>query len=187
MFCCRKNSPRDRTRILCVLQIRLLLLVAIKAKANLSQNLTGANGAKKAHKSEEKKEKKVRCNYCKELGHMIKDCPKVAAKEERKKEAGMVVVDTSKSNAESANVVQESEWAFDVQCSYDPSLHDVCMSVLQIHMYGILTVVLLSTLLRSVTCLLALSLCCSATTAASSVTCANNSEYPVRGVRKIVL
>jgi len=46
---------------------------------------------RKADKSEEKKEKKVRCNYCKELGHMIKDCPKVATKEARKKEAGMAV------------------------------------------------------------------------------------------------
>ena len=82
------------------------------------KSMTGADGAKKADKSEEKKEKKVKCNYCKKLGHMIKDCPKVDAKEARKKkEASMAVADTSKSNAEFANVVQESEWAFAVQCS----------------------------------------------------------------------
>ena len=39
-----------------------------------------------------------------------------------------MVADASPSNTESANVVQEAEWAFSAQCSYDPSLHDSCMS-----------------------------------------------------------
>ena len=51
-------------------------------------------------------------NYCKTLGHVIKECPKVAAKEAKKKESGMAVVDASTSNVASANVVEESEWAF---------------------------------------------------------------------------
>jgi len=48
--------------------------------------MTHADGAKKTDKREQKKENKVMCNYCKELGHMIKECPKVAGeggKEER--------------------------------------------------------------------------------------------------------
>jgi len=67
--------------------------------------VTGADSANKADKGEQKKEKKVRCNYYKELGHMIKEYHKVAAKKVKKKEAGMAVIDTSNSNAESANVV----------------------------------------------------------------------------------
>ena len=115
-----------------MLQIKLLLCSSShKGKGKFKpKSMTGADGAKKAHKGEQKKEKKVRCNYCKELGQMIKECPKVAVKEAKKKEAGMAVAaDTSKSNVESANVVKESEWKLSMQCSYDPSLHDVCMSV----------------------------------------------------------
>ena len=31
--------------------------------------------------------------------------------------------------------MQESEWAFAMQCSYDPSLHDVCMSIADSHVW----------------------------------------------------
>ena len=106
-----------------------------KGKFKPKSMMTSAKYAKKSEKSEQKTEKKVRCNYCKVLGHVIKECPKVAAKEAKKKEAGMAVADATTSNAESANVVQESEWAFVVQCSYDPSLHDVCMSVADSHVW----------------------------------------------------
>ena len=41
----------------------------------------------------------------------------------------MAVADASPSTTESANVVQDTEWAFSVQCSYDTLLHDSCMSV----------------------------------------------------------
>ena len=65
-------------------------------------------------------------------GHVIKDCHKVVVK---KKEVGMAVADTSTSKVEFANVVQESEWVFVVHCSYDPSLHDACMSVADSHVW----------------------------------------------------
>ena len=74
-----------------------------------------------------KVEKKVRCNYCKALGHVIKECPKVATKETKKKKATMAVVEASTSNVETTNVMQDVEWAFTIQCYYDSSLHDACM------------------------------------------------------------
>ena len=50
------------------------------------KSATGADGSKNQDKGDQKKEKKVRCNYCKEPGHVIKECPKVAAKEAKKKD-----------------------------------------------------------------------------------------------------
>ena len=70
--------------------------------------------AKKANKYE----KKLRCNYCKALDHVIKDCPKIGAKEAKMKEASIAIVAASPSNSESANVVQDSKWAFTIQCNY---------------------------------------------------------------------
>ena len=45
---------------------------------------------------------------------VIKDCPKIAVKEAKKKEANIAIVDASPSNAESANVVQDIEWEFTI-------------------------------------------------------------------------
>ena len=72
------------------------------------------------------------CKYCKASDHIIKNCQKLAAKEAKKKEAGMDVQDTTPSTPESANVVQDSDWAFTVQCSYDPSCEDAFMAVANI-------------------------------------------------------
>lgn len=58
------------------------------------------------------KKKKGKCNYCRELGHYIKDCPKSKEKE-AKKESGMAIADASLSfNAKSTNFAQDIEWAF---------------------------------------------------------------------------
>ena len=55
------------------------------------------------------------------LGHYIKECPKL--KVEEVKESSMVVTDASpSSNAKLANLVQDGEWSFNVECACDPSL-----------------------------------------------------------------
>ena len=68
------------------------------------------------------------CKYCKGNDHVIKSCPKLAAKEAKKKEARVVVAETSTPKTESANLVQNEELAFAIVCSFDPSSHEQCMS-----------------------------------------------------------
>ena len=85
-----------------------------KGKACFSyskQKSANAAQSKKEDKDEKKGEKqKMFCKYCKANNHVIKMCPKIATKEAKKKEVGMVVTEASPSTTESANVVKDTEW-----------------------------------------------------------------------------
>ena len=77
----------------------------------------------------------VFCQYQKTHDHMIKNYTKLVAKDAKKKEASMVVVDTSFSTIDFANVVQGVDQELIVQCSHDPLMHDSCMSIVNSNMW----------------------------------------------------
>ena len=85
----------------------------------------------------QKGKKKLFCKYSKATDHIIKDCPKVKAKEAKKREAGMDIIEatTTPSNGESTNIVQDADWAFSMTCNYNPSLHGTCMSIVDSHVW----------------------------------------------------
>ena len=89
----------------------------------------------KSEKAADKGKQKLFCKYCKATDHIIEDCPRVKAKELKKREVGMAVAEapTFDTNGDSANVAQDVDWAFSVHCSYNPLLQDTCMSVVDSH------------------------------------------------------
>ena len=78
--------------------------------------------------------------------------------------------------------MQESEWAFAVQCSYDPSLHDVCMSIADSHVWYFD-----SGATKHITSQRSLFTFLESAPTGNTVTCANNSSYLVEGFGEIVL
>ena len=97
-----------------------------RPSATMSPSIGSSN---KSEKSGDKGKKNTRCNYCKAIDHVIKSCPKIKAKEAKKKESNAATIADASTAADFANVVQDAEWAFSVTCHYNPSLHDACMAV----------------------------------------------------------
>ena len=132
----------------------------------------------KSDKAADKSKKKLHCNYCKASDLLFKDYPKLKQKEAKKKEAGMVVVDASPSNSESANMVQDIEWAFNVHCSYNPSVHDACMSVADSQVWYFDSG---ATHTKHITSQRDIFSFLESAPTGNTVTCADNSMYPVKG------
>jgi transposase InsO family protein len=147
------------------------------------QKSVNAAQSKNQDKDEKKSEKqKLFCKYCKGNDHIIKNCPKLAAKEAKKKEAGMAVAKASTPKTESANLVQEEEWAFTTVCSFDPSSHDQCMSAVDSDVWYFD-----SGATKHITSQRSFFSSLEPAPTGNTVTCANNSSYPVMGVGKIIL
>ena len=76
----------------------------------------------------------------------------------------------------------DAELAFSAKCTYDPVVHDACMSVVQIHVWYFNSGATKSTLPH-----IDLFTSLESVTHGNTVTYANNASYPVQGVGKIVL
>ena len=94
----------------------------------------------------------------------------------------MAVVDASPSHAESANLLQDADWAFSVQCCYNPLLHDACFSVAELHVWYFD-----NGASKHITYQQDIFSSLKSTLAGNTVMCANNSSYPVKGVGNIVV
>ncbi|MCO5555974.1 hypothetical protein L7F22_009518 [Adiantum nelumboides] len=96
-------------------------------------NASSANSSSK--NSSDKGKKKMRCHYYKANDHLIKQCPKLKAKEAKKKEGGSTANAGSTTNAAIvvSSVKEDSnadvEWDFSAKCTYNLAVHDACMSV----------------------------------------------------------
>ncbi|MCO5550454.1 hypothetical protein L7F22_003941 [Adiantum nelumboides] len=117
------------------------------------------------------------------------DCPKLKAKEAKKKEGGSTANAGSTTNA--AIIVSsvkedfdaDAEWAFSAECTYNPAVHDACMSVAaDSHVWYFD-----SGATKHITSHRDLFTSLESVPHGNSVTCANNASYPVQGVGKIVL
>ncbi|MCO5586320.1 hypothetical protein L7F22_040259 [Adiantum nelumboides] len=87
--------------------------------------------------SGDKGKKKMHCHYCKANDNLIKQCPKLKAKEAKKKEGGSTanvgsttiaaIVEAFVKGDCDADV--DAEWALSAKFTYNPAVHDACMSV----------------------------------------------------------
>ena len=86
-----------------------------KASHYSKQKVASYTSNTKVDKDGDKSKKKGNCNYCREPGHYVKDCPKLKEKEAKKKEAGMAVGDAAPTKIDFANMVHDAEWAFTME------------------------------------------------------------------------
>ena len=144
--------------------------IANKKKGQKTSSSSKQNSINPTHtKKGDKDEKKVK--YCKAHDHIIKSCPKLA------KELGMTIIDTSPSTIELANVIQDAEWAFSAKCHYDPSLHDVCMFAIAFDVWYFD-----NGATKHITSQCSFFTSIVFAPISNTVTCANNSSYPIEGV-----
>ena len=78
--------------------------------------------------------------------------------------------------------MQDSKWAFTVQCSFDSSLTDSCMSVVDLDVWYFD-----SGATKHITSQRSFFTSLESAPTGNTVSCANNSSYPVKGVGQIVL
>ncbi|MCO5562978.1 hypothetical protein L7F22_016614 [Adiantum nelumboides] len=109
------------------------------------------------------------------------------AKEAKKKEGGSTTNDGSTTNAAIVVVKKDSdadaECAFSTECTYNPAVHDACMSVAaDSHVWYFD-----NGATKHITSHRDLFTSLESVPHGNSVTCANNASYPVQGVGKIVL
>ena len=79
---------------------------AHRGNGNNKPKAAPSKNSNKSEKVTDKGKQKLFCKYCKATDHIIKDCPRVKAKEAKKREEGMAVAEapTSGTNGDSANV-----------------------------------------------------------------------------------
>ena len=132
----------------------------------------------KDEKDEKKLEKqKLFCKYYKGIDHILKNCPKLIVKEAKKKEAGMAIAEASTAKTESANLVQNEEWTFTTIFCFDPSSHKQCMSAVDSDVWYFD-----SGATKHITSQRIFFTSLELAPTGNTVTCANNSSYPVMGV-----
>ena len=73
-------------------------------RSTIASPSTGSSN-NKSEKTGDKGKKKIRYNYCKANDHVIKNCPKLKAKEAKKKESNAATIADASTGSDSANFV----------------------------------------------------------------------------------
>ena len=187
LFCYKKTNLGKR-RILCMLQIKLLLLIREAAKVKqafliVSKNLEMLRSQRRKTKMRRKvKSRKCFASTVRQTIMLSRRVLRLLRKRLRRKRLVWLVANASPSSTESINVVQDIDWAFNAQCNYDPLLHDSCMSVVDSDVWYFD-----SGTTKHITSQRSLFTYLESAPKGNTVTCANNSLYPIEGVGQIVL
>ena len=87
----QEEQSRQNRSNMCVADEAFMASQRGKAKASTnSKPKPASSNNSKSEKGGDKQKKKGKCNWCRELGHFIKDCPKLKEKESKKKESSIM-------------------------------------------------------------------------------------------------